>query len=197
LILSRVIARDAVLALKYFRFTEANGMIIGRLGYSGELGYELLVPVSEKEKLSDQLLEAGSPENLRSCSFDAVNSLRIESGYVLFDREIDGRANPRELGLERLISAPKRFSLRKKLVGFEILDSGPEPEFGLQATSECASPVLERQIGLGFTDPVASRPGMFVRVEDGRLARVASLPFYDPDRRLPRSSPIPEAGQDE
>ena len=61
-------------------------MLVARLGYSGELGYELIVPGLEDPGLRRSLLDVGRAEELCECSFEAADSLRIESGYVLFDR---------------------------------------------------------------------------------------------------------------
>ncbi|MBI2749401.1 MAG: aminomethyl transferase family protein [Burkholderiales bacterium] len=189
-ILARLIGKEAVLGLKYFRFIERDSMVIGRLGYSGELGYELMVPATEKARLRAALLEAGRADRLCECSFEAANSLRIEAGYVLFDREIDGRANPRELGLDRLVSSPDRFGLSRRLVGLEILDRPPSANLSsAHVTSECFSPTLGVQIALGFAPPEA---GFWdhVRLAGERTARVAELPFYDPDRQRPRTAPL-------
>ena len=115
----------------------------------------------------------------------------IESGYVLFDREIDGRANPRELGLERLVSDPGRtFGLSRKLVGLEFTDRPAHVEVpSAHVTSECDSPTLGKRIALSFAAPDA-KPGDGVKLDDGRVARVAKLPFYDPGKHLPRAAPL-------
>jgi aminomethyltransferase len=185
-ILARLIGRDAVLSLKYFNFIQ-RPTLVGRIGYSGELGYELLVPADEEPALRHRLLHLGAGDGLRECSWAAADSLRIESGYVLFDREVDGRANPRELGLERL--APNRkFDVSRRLVGLELLDESASA--GLQAaklTSECRSPTFGKAIALGFASP---NPGSLVRLTDGRTARVVTLPFYDRERRRPRAAPL-------
>jgi aminomethyltransferase len=174
--------------LRYFRFVEKENLIIARLGYSGELGYELLVPRAQSKQLWAALLEAGRPDELRECSFEAANSLRIESGYVLFDREIDGRANPSELGLERLADRP--FPVKRKLIGLEIVAAPPRADLALaRVTSECFSPTLQKNIALGFAPPDAM-PGAELRLEDGRLALAAPLPFYDSERRRPRAIPL-------
>lgn len=190
-ILARVVGPDAVGALRYFHFTQAGPLIVGRIGFSGELGYELLVPAGDAGSLRRRLLDAGGGEGLRECGWAAADSLRIESGYVLFDRELDGRANPREMGLERLVESGKpRFEMTRMLVGLEILAEGaPEDRPGAEVTSECASPTLGRAIALAYAHPEA-RPGSIVRLADGRAARVASLPFYDPERRRPRAAPL-------
>jgi len=187
-ILARVIGTDAVRNLEYFRFTEANDLIVARLGYSGELGYEILVPRAGGRRARDALLDAGRGDGLRECSFQAADSLRIESGYVLFDREIDGRANPSELGLERLTG--KHFSISKKLIGLEIAEQPASHDLPrAHVTSECFSPLLQKQIALGFAPPDAA-PGAELRLDDGRLARAARLPFYDAERRRPRAAPL-------
>ncbi len=187
-VLARLIGREAVDALKYFHFAHFDSMVVGRLGYSGELGYELLVPACDARGLRTELLKH---DEVRECGWDAANSLRIEAGYVLFDREIDGRANPRELGLERLVNDNTlRFEAKKRLVGLEIVDG--QARAGLpvaEITSECFSPALGKAIALGFTSPEA-HPRSEVRISDGRSARIEPLPFYDPSRVRPRGAPL-------
>ncbi|MBI3370732.1 MAG: aminomethyl transferase family protein [Betaproteobacteria bacterium] len=211
-ILARLAGEACVRALRYFRFAQVRiadlAAAVGRLGFSGELGYELIVPVSDGPALWRALLEAGRGEGLRECGFAAADSLRIESGYVLFGREIDGSADPFELGLERLVEfdgrdfrgaralTQRRFAERaRRLCGFEI-DHRPaalRARLNLplaRVTSERDSPVFGKRLALGFAGAEAAGPGTAVRLRDGRLARVARLPFYDPARRLPRASPL-------
>ena len=168
--------------------TEKDNLIVARLGYSGELGYEILVPRADSKRTWAALLDAGRADGLRECSFEAADSLRIESGYVLFDREIDGRANPSELGLDRLTG--RHFSMRKKLIGLEIAEQSASNDLPVaHVTSECFSPLLQKKIALGFAPPDAA-PGAELRLDDGRMARAASLPFYDAERRRPRAAPL-------
>jgi aminomethyltransferase len=186
-ILAKLIGADAVRGLRYFHFLQKDNLIVARLGFSGELGYELLVRVSDAPALRQKLLAMGG---LRECSWAAADSLRIESGYVLFDREIDGRANPRELGLDRLVDATRSFEVTRRLVGLEIFDQPGRTHLPpVQVTSECDSPTLGKTIALGFVAP-ETRAGSAVQLSDGRIARVATLPFYDPERRRPRAAPL-------
>jgi aminomethyltransferase len=188
-ILAKLIGADAVRGLRYFHFLQKDNLIVARLGFSGELGYELLVRTSDALALRHKLLHAGRGDGLRECGWTAADSLRIEAGYVLFDREIDGQANPSELGLERLTG--KRFEVKKKLVGLEMLDGPARVGLPLaQVTSECFSPTLGKAIALAFAN-YESNPGSLVRLADGRTGRVAALPFYDPERRRPRAAPLP------
>jgi aminomethyltransferase len=188
-ILAKLIGADAVQHLRYFRFIEIHKMLIARLGYSGELGYELLIPAGREAALRQALLEAGD-DRLRECSFAVADSLRIECGYVLFDREIDGRANPRELGLERLVSERRTFGLSRKLVGLEIVERQLQADLPVaHVTSECDSPTLGKRVALGFAPPDA-RTDDVVRLGDGRFGRVSRLPFYDPRKQLPCAAPL-------
>jgi glycine cleavage system T protein (aminomethyltransferase) len=187
-LLARLVGKDTLLSLKYFHFLEKERLVLGRLGFSGELGYELLVPADDEPALRHRLLHLGAGDGLHECSWAAADSLRIESGYVLFDREVDGSANPRELGLERL--APGRtFEMKRKLVGLGILDEPGRTDLPFaQVTSECFSPMFDRTLALGFVASAAAN-GVLVRA-DGRSARVTALPFYDPERRRPRAGPL-------
>ena len=188
IILSRLVGAAPVADLRYFRFARMGELLVGRIGYSGELGYELLVPVHAAAALREELLEAGRPEGLRQCGWPCADSLRIEAGYILFDREVDGVANPRELGLERLVDDAREFGLSRKLIGLELTDeSAPASLPPATVTSECFSPTLRKRLALAFVAPGLA-DGAHVRAH-GRLARVTKLPFYDPERRRPRAAP--------
>ena len=202
-LLARLVGESLVSSLRYFRFAETYidqlPVTIGRLGYSGELGYEIVVPAGGATAAQRALLDLGAVE----CGFDAANSLRIESGYLLFDREVTGNENAVELRLERLIELDGRNFVGSRaftpvrrtppddvLVGLEIVD---RPASSLppvaRATSECDSPIFQRRIALGFAARDVGT-GSLVRLTDGRLAKIARLPFYDPSRQRPRSSPF-------
>ncbi len=183
----------------YFHFAEAKvegvPAWVGRLGFSGELGVEILVPAAARTALRDRLRDRGAYE----CGFDAADSLRIESGYILFSNELSCMPDPFELGLGRLVTGSafagaealrkRRFAgLRRKLVGLVPIGStraaGSLPE--AQLTSEAWSPIFARQLGIGFAPAEDAAPGTLVRLADDRIARCARLPFYDPGRVRPR-----------
>ena len=198
-ILARLVGADAVRSLRYFDFArhELAGVpaLIGRIGYSGELGYEIVVASAQGEATRRALLEAGAPEGLAECGFEAANGLRIESGYVLFDHEVTGEERPAELGLERLVERPgaRRTAPQRRLVGLEIARGAgaQRPWLPLaRVTSEADSPLFAARLGLGFVATEDARAGTVVQLQDGRRARVARLPFYDPMRRRPRATPL-------
>jgi aminomethyltransferase len=200
-ILARLLGEERVRSLHYFGFTPfrapAGAGHVGRIGYSGELGYEIVVPAAQEAAFRRALLEAGGGHGLRECDFETANSLRIESGYVLFDREITGSERPEELGLERLVERPRLRAAApsRRLVGLEIETAAPAPRGrpwlrAARVTSESESPLLGRRLALGYVAAGDVTPGTRVAFGDGGRARVSRLPFYDPMRRLPRAAPL-------
>jgi aminomethyltransferase len=188
--------------IAYFGFREAPlagvPVTIARLGYSGEVGYELIVPGELAPALWRRLAA-----DARECGFDAANSLRIESGYILFTNELARPVNPFELGLERLVSFDGRAftgsdplrALRwrdpdQRLVGLDgFARRAPSSLQGLpraDVTSRGRSPSFGRELALGFAQAEAAAAGTLVAVSDTELARVCRLPFFDPGRVLAR-----------
>jgi glycine cleavage system aminomethyltransferase T len=145
-------------------------------------------------------VDAGVDAGLRECGFEAMNSLRIESGYLLFSAELASPVDPFELGLARFVNGrdfmgaaalrQKRWTLpRRRLGGIVPIDAGRTARAGLPAakiTSEAYSPTFARALAMGFIEKNGAAPGSLLRLTDGRPARSARLPFYDPGRVLPR-----------
>lgn len=123
---------------------EARAM---RVSFSGDLGWEIYVPIQHQALLYDALLEAGKDLGVRPVGSRALLSLRIEKGYGSWSREYSPEYWPQEVGLERLIKldkpeflgreaylAIKDKPLREKLVVAEVDTtnadaSGGEPVF--------------------------------------------------------------------
>lgn len=199
---------DSPLPEAYFSFSRAiicgeNGWV-ARLGYTGECGFELLVPVAAGAKVWKALL--GTDDRIRECGFEAADSLRIEAGYMLFTCELVKPATPYELGLGRLVAfrhppflgsdALQTFRFRRPartLVGLRFADASRKRADGnlprVEVTSQCDSPVFGKTLGLGFVAYAQRSPGSLVCTAHGRVATVSRLPFYDPPRAVPRSLP--------
>lgn len=203
---ARVLERyfGAAPGVAYFGFRDTRlagtAVTIGRLGYSGELGYELIVPTDAARSLWLELAT-----DARECGFDAANSLRIESGYILFMNELARPVNPYELGLERLVSfdgraftgsealrALPRRGPERRLVGLDGLarrDASSRGEVPrVEVTSRVRSPTFGSELALGFAPMDAAAPGTLVSTSDTEVGRICRLPFYDPGRVLPRRS---------
>ncbi|MBV9345962.1 MAG: (2Fe-2S)-binding protein [Gammaproteobacteria bacterium] len=73
-----------------------------RISFSGELAYELAIPVRHAESLWLALLAAGGPHGLRPYGLDALNTLRIEKGHVT-SAELNGNTSAEDLGMGRLL----------------------------------------------------------------------------------------------
>jgi len=210
--LSRVIGRRPLESLPWFAFTDARAVdvavTVGRLGYSGELGYEILVPRDRGAEIWQALLAAGADDGLAECGFEAADTLRIECGYLLFTRELTADATPRELGLERLVDLSHgpftgRDALRRtrhdepvrRLAGLDFI---PAPATlhavrrRVTVTSECVSPTFGIPMAMGFVD-ADTVPGDVVYTADGRRAIVQRLPFHDAPRRRTRAHPFARA----
>lgn len=203
-LLAVVAQDDAIARLGYFRFCASRvagvETVVGRLGYSGESGYEILVPADEAVRLWCHLLEAGQHLPLKECGFEAANSLRIESGYILFSQELCMPVTPWALRMGRFVDMwhgefVGREALRsvrhrggERLVGLRLQSQHGSPASLVAArpTSQAWSPVFNARLGLGFVDEAFAFPGTRVALPKGGSAVIQRLPFYDPARRLPR-----------
>jgi aminomethyltransferase len=198
-------------ALPYYGFQQAlfgdTECWIARLGYSGETGYELVLANEAASVLWQALLARGGDAGLLECGFDAMDSLRIEAGHILFTHELASPVTPFELGFAKFVDidghefcgghalrAQRRQNPQRRLAG--LLPARGD-EAGLDQpkhladgsavmTSACWSPLLERRLGIGFVAARDAHPGTAVRLSSGGRARVARLPFYDPAKLLPR-----------
>jgi sarcosine oxidase, subunit alpha len=179
-----------------------------RVGFVGELGYEIHVPADRACVLWDALMEAGRVHGIRPFGVEAQRLLRLEKGHIIIGQDTDGLTTPAEAAVDWAVKMDKPYFVgqrslkivqrkdpKAKLAGF-TLDStmaGAIPrECHLvirdgkivgRVTSIAWSPALEKYVGLAFLSPeiIANGGGFFIRVEGGRMvpARIASTPFYD------------------
>jgi aminomethyltransferase len=193
--------------IRYYHFTfgKVSGVecLIARTGYTGEDGFEIYFAPQHSEKLWNDLLAAGSGENLIPCGLGARNTLRLEAGMCLYGHEIDADTTPLEAGLGWIckldkgrflgsdtLIAQKRTGVSRKLVGFEMLDKRigrdgyPVAIAGREAgrvTSGGPSPTLKKNIGMAYIPAQNGTAG--TRIEIGIRgqavpAQIMGLPFY-------------------
>jgi len=74
--------------------------LVARTGYTGEDGFELVVPAAEVEILWQDLLAAG----VRPCGLGARDTLRLEAGMNLYGQDMDELTLPAEAGLSWTVS---------------------------------------------------------------------------------------------
>jgi dimethylglycine dehydrogenase len=78
-----------------------------RVGYVGELGWELHAPIGRLGELYDRLWQAGQPLGLADFGLYALNSLRLEKGYRGWGSELTNEITPVEAGLMRFVAMGK------------------------------------------------------------------------------------------
>jgi aminomethyltransferase len=195
--------------MKYYTFTEGKvagiDAIISRTGYTGEAtGFEIYVSSDKaaSEKLWNAIFEAGTGYNIKPVGLGARDTLRLEAGYCLYGNDIDASTNTIEAGLgwitkpakgdfngKEKIDSEIANGCRRKLCGF-IVESRPVARHGYEihnnnekiglVTSGSMSPVLQKNIGLGYVDVKYSSPGskIFINIRNEDVpAEIVKLPF--------------------
>jgi aminomethyltransferase len=195
--------RSIALALDTFFGAQFGELFIARTGYTGEDGWEVMLPASQAVAMWNAWNEAG----IHSCGLGARDTLRLEAGMNLYSSDMDESTHPLEsalgwtiawqpaerdfIGRAALEKVKARGSLRK-LVGLLLEDRGvlrshqkviaaPGPG---EVTSGTFSPTLERSIGLARV-PAASSGKVQVDIRGKLLsARVVRPPFVRNGRAL-------------
>jgi aminomethyltransferase len=187
----------AVLELQPFFGAQIGEWFVARTGYTGEDGFEIMLPTADAVSVWQRLNAAG----VRSCGLGARDTLRLEAGMNLYGNDMTEQTNPLESGLawtvafdppERnfvgraALDAIRARGAEHKLVGL-VLDERAVlrshqrvliPSVGEgEVTSGTFSPTLERSIGLARV-PVATGAAVQVEVRGRQLpARVVRVPF--------------------
>jgi aminomethyltransferase len=195
--------------MKYYTFTEGKvtgiDAVISRTGYTGEaMGFEVYIKSDKglSEKLWNSVFDAGREYDIKPIGLGARDTLRLEAGYCLYGNDIDNTTNTIEAGLgwitkpakgdfngkEKIMLELENGSARKlagfivegKLVarhGYEIYNNGNK--IG-HVTSGNTSPVLGKNIGLGYVSREFSEPGSVIQVKIRKElinAEIVKLPF--------------------
>jgi aminomethyltransferase len=183
----------------YMSFTDAEQVIVCRTGYTGEVGYELVIPWDEAGRIWDALTAAG----VQPCGLGARDTLRTEMGYPLHGQELSlditpvqarsgwavGWSKPAFWGREALLKE-KAEGPRRSLRGLELTGRGiPRGHMRVYAgdalvgetTSGTFSPTKRVGIALALLDTAAGlNEGDEVEIDiRGRrtAARVVKPPF--------------------
>jgi aminomethyltransferase len=184
------------LDLGYFFGADAgNHWFVARTGYTGEDGFEIMLPATEAAGFWARLREAG----VAPCGLGARDTLRLEAGMNLYGQDMDENVSPLESGLAWTVdlASPRDFvgkaaltaaAPARQLVGLLLLDKGGvlrahqvvRAAHGEgEITSGTFSPTLGQSIALARL-PAGVEPGETVKVvvRDRELAaRVVKPPF--------------------
>ena len=82
-------------ALGKFMACDADGLFVARTGYTGEDGFEIMVPETQAVAFWQQLQAVG----VRPCGLGARDTLRLEAGMALYGQDMDETVSPYEAGL--------------------------------------------------------------------------------------------------
>jgi aminomethyltransferase len=177
---------------------------VSRTGYTGELGYELLVRAADSDALAERLVAQGAVP----CGLGARDTLRLEKGYLLSGQDFHRDRTPLEAGQDRFVEFDHPFvgrvALEKekadgpavRLAGIAVEEPGAIPRHGTpvrsdgkvvtELTSGGLSPDLGHGIGLAYLPTALAAPGTALALEiRGREvpARVVPLPFVAAAKR--------------
>ncbi|MDA1279002.1 MAG: glycine cleavage system aminomethyltransferase GcvT [Chloroflexi bacterium] len=180
---------------------------LARTGYTGEDGFEIIVPAEQGLKLWSLLKDAGAVE----CGLGARDVLRLEAGLPLHGNDLSTGTNPFEAGFDRFAyfegpgciaaDALRRISKteqKRQLVGFKMIGRGI-PRAGLKifapsantdgekpnvigtVTSGTHSPTVDGGIGMGYVEKKYADTGSHIVIDvRGRPieAEIVEMPFY-------------------
>ncbi|MDQ3506138.1 MAG: sarcosine oxidase, partial [Actinomycetota bacterium] len=180
------------------RIAGVDDCVLWRIGFTGELSYELHVPAGYGLHVWERLLEHGEDLGVRAFGVEAQRVLRLEKGHLIIGQDTDGLTRAYSAGLDWAVKLDKADFAGKpelvwqhaetggmRLVGVQPVDGSIVPPEASQIvragrgkvldivgriTSSRMSPTLGRSICLAQLDASLSSPGtvLTVRLPDGR-----------------------------
>ena len=185
----------ATAALKPFSAASAGDLFVARTGYTGEDGFEIVVPAARLVEVWGALAAAG----VKPAGLGARDTLRLEAGMNLYGQDMDERVSPLDAGLAWTVDleSPRDFvgkgallaaPATRQLAGLVLLDGGGVLRAHQKVhtahgegeiTSGTFGPTIARSIALArLPKAVAVGDVVDVEVRDKRLrARVVKPPF--------------------
>jgi sarcosine oxidase subunit alpha len=197
------------------RIAGVHECVLWRIGFTGELSYELHVPAGYGLHVWEELLRAGADLGVRPFGVEAQRILRLEKGHLIVGQDTDGLTRAYSAGLDWAVKLDKPDFVGKpelawqaergdgpRLVGLRPLDGSMVLEEACQIisegghivgriTSSRSSPALGHAVCLGQLDAHLAEPGnrVTVRLRDGRDVQAevtAELAQFDPEGKRQR-----------
>jgi sarcosine oxidase subunit alpha len=176
-----------------------------RIGFVGEVGWEIVVPAEYGSYLWERVLQAGVAVDLRPFGVETQRVLRLEKKHIIVGVDTDGLSNPYEAGMAWVakldkadfigrvaLARLKQSPLERMLVGFELEGTIPPPDGSpilVQgrpvgwATSVRFSWEKKKIIGMAWVTPAEARQGTPITLRCDAVdysAHVVEQVFYDP-----------------
>ncbi len=189
--------------IKRFYYKDFEGGMIARTGYTGEDGYEILVPKKRLKKVWDVLFQVGARHGMLPIGFGARDTLRLEAAMPLYGHELSDSITPLEAGLEwaidlrkedfpgsEILKKQKLAGVTKKRIGIEMIERGiPRDGFKIQkngkeigyVTSGSFIPTTKKNIAMAYVETefstIDTELDIVIRDKPTK-AKVVALPFY-------------------
>ncbi|CAN5321180.1 sarcosine oxidase subunit alpha family protein [soil metagenome] len=178
------------------RVAGVDGCVLLRIGFTGELSYELHVPAGYGLHAWQTLLDHGRDLGVRPFGVEAQRILRLEKGHLIVGQDTDGLTRAYSAALDGLVKLDKDDAVGlpelrwqqelgdgPRLVGLQTTEEFLVPAEGSQllddegricgrVTSSRMSPTRKRSVCLGQVDARLAEPGtqVTVRLVDGETA---------------------------
>jgi sarcosine oxidase subunit alpha len=190
------------------------GALLMRIGFVGELGYEIHFPAAYGEDVWNAILRAGEADGIRPFGLEPQRILRLQKQHIIVGQDTDSESTPYGAGMPWAVKLDKdeqfigRWALAHAaetpaetvLVGFTV-SNGHLPTEGAvvldarggaagQVTSARRSRQLERVIGMAWVPSAFANDGQIIAISDNGARVAASVvtePFHDPAGELLRS----------
>jgi len=159
---------DAISTLTMFECVDVDNWFFARTGYTGEDGFEIIVPQEAVAQLWNDLIKVG----VKPCGLAARDTLRLEAGMLLYGQDMDETTTPLESGLTWTVTwepedrgfigmgalfSQKQQGIGRKMVGLTLLDKGIMRQGQKVIIEQCPdgiitsggySPTLDKSIAL-------------------------------------------------
>ncbi len=194
--------------MEYYSFAKGTfagipNVLVSATGYTGAGGFEVYFENEHAEHIWNEIFNAGEEFGIKPIGLGARDTLRLEMGFCLYGNDINDSTSPLEAGLGWVTKFTKEFTnskalaqqkeqgVKRKLVGFEMIDRGiPRHDYKVTdaegneigiVTSGTQSPSVQKAIGMGYVTKDFSKEGseIYILIRDQKVkAKVVKLPFY-------------------
>jgi sarcosine oxidase subunit alpha len=187
--------------------------LVLRIGFVGEVGYEIHYPAAHGEFLWDAILEAGKEHGVKPFGLEPQRLLRLQKMHILVGQDTDSESTPFAAAMPWIVKLDKAEDFIGKwalehfadiepetsMVGFTMANGHVPTEGSVvvqagvaagQVTSSRYSPQVGKVIGLAWVPKALSSDGAQITISDnGKTydAVVQTKPFYDPEGEVLRS----------